>query len=404
MAAESSEERILRLVLRILLPVIVLGAGIAGGYGIYLARPEAETTDVQNLAPLVEVETLQPESIRLDVEARGTVRARTESALVAEVAGRVVEIAPSLEAGAFFDQDDVLVKIEKRDYELAVVRANAEIAQAKQARDIERAEAEAAVEEWKSFSEEPPPELVRRVPQLAAADARVEAADAALESAKRDLARTEVRAPYAGRVRSKQVDVGQFVVRGTVLARLYAVDYAEVRLPLHDRDLEFVDIPIDFRGRDQTGSSPEVTITARFGGQTHEWQGHIVRTEGQLDDTSRMLHAIARIDDPYGRVESGSKRPPLLVGMFVTARIQGRRADDVFVVPRHALRGEDRVLIIGDENRITVRQVEILRTDGETVYVRGGVQAGERLCTTRLEIYSEQMLVRVAGDKEKENG
>jgi len=218
---------------------------------------------------------------------------------------------------------------------------------------------------------------------------------ATLRKARRDMERTELHAPYPGRVREERVDVGQFVNRGVAIATLYAVDYAEVRLPISDRELAFVDLPLRFQDGDDEQERPEVVLSADFAGRPHVWKGRIVRTEGEIDPRSRMVHVVARVDDPYGVTDEG--RAPLNVGLFVEAEIQGRQLDAAVVLPREALREGDRVLIVDAEGRLRFRSVEVARTDRENVVLASGVAAGEHVCVSPLVSAVEGMPVRIAG-------
>ena len=216
-------------------------------------------------------------------------------------------ISESLAAGGFFEDGEVLLKIDRREYELAVVRARAAIAQAELKLATEEEEAAVARMEWESLGQGEPPPLVVRAPQIAEAEAMLASAEAAFEQAEYDLERTVVKAPYAGRVREKRVDVGQFVSRGSSIARLYSVDYAEVRLPIPDKDLAYVNLPLAYRGQKERAAGPRVTLMANFAGKRHRWQGRIVRTEGEIDPRTRMVQAIAQVDDPYGRARPGRR-------------------------------------------------------------------------------------------------
>ena len=247
--------------------------------------------------------------------------------------------------------------------------------------------------DWDSLGQGEANPLVLREPQVAEARAALAAAEAALAQAERDIERCTVRAPYAGRVRSKAVDVGQFVARGAELARLYAIDYAEVRLPLADDELAFVDLPLAFRGDTATGDGPEVLLSARFAGREHVWEGRLVRTEGEIDPDTRMVVAVARVEDPYGR-GGDERRPPLAVGLFTRAEIQGRVVEDVVVLPRRALRDGRSVLVVDGDDRLRIRPVEVLRSEGERVLLSAGVASGERVVATPLEIAVDGMRVR----------
>lgn len=381
--------------LKILLPVAILAAGGAAAVALILARPHVETSRPESPAPLVRVMTVEVSDQPLTVRTQGTVAPRTTTTLVPEVAGRIVDADRDFEEGGFFEKGDVLVTIDARDYELAVVRARARVAEARVRLSREEEEAAVARREWEDLGDGEPTPLALREPQLAEARAGLEAAQADLRRAELDLERTEVRAPFAGRIREKFVDIGQYVTPGTRLAQIYSVDYAEVRLPVPDADLAFVDLPLDYRGENAGGRGPAVTLEAEFAGRRHAWEGRIVRTEGELDPKSRMVHVVARVDDPYARGRS-AERPPLAVGMFVEAAIAGITAEKVVRIPRSALHSGDRVLVVSDEDRIVIREVEVLKTDRESVVISSGLADGERICLSPLETVVDGMKVRTS--------
>jgi len=368
--------------------LVTLTAGAAWA----LAQGRAVPADpgAEPAPPLVRVSDVPPGEHRVVVPTHGTVEARTASDLVAEVSGRVTWVSPSLVAGGFFEAGDGLLEIDRSDYENAVRSARAardraqselELQSAELARTLTLAERQVASGSI----------VDQRHHAARTAAAALEEAAAALDRALRDLERTRLVAPFAGRVRSKIADVGQFVARGTPLAQLYAVDFAEIRLPIRDEDLAFLDLSLGYRGDGDARPAPKVTLRARFGGSEHTWPAHIVRTEGEIDARSRMLHAVARVEDPYGRRDS---RPPLALGMFVAAEIEGRVLSEVLELPRSALRGGDRLLLVDAEQRIRIRPVEVLRRDGERVIARASIAPGERLCLSPLGTATDGMAVR----------
>jgi len=374
--------------------IVVLAVGAGTTWAMIYLRKEVETKPMRVLPPLVRSQVVATKDLRVDVKTEGTVAPRTEISLTAEVAGRVMKVSESLAAGGFFAKSDVLIQLDDRDYKVAITQAEVRVAQAKVLLSREQAEAEIAAREWKELGEGKASPLTLREPQVQEAKASVAAAEAALEKARLDLTRTVIRAPFAGRVRQKHCDVGQFVGRGTVLARIYAVDYAEIRLPLHDSQLQFLDLPLQYRGEKQAKHECRVTLRARFGGQERLWEAAIVRTEGEIDPKSRMVHAIARVDNPYGK-DKDPNRPPLAVGMFVSATIHGRIFSDVVEVPREAIRGNSRVLVIDEDLRLHVRKVEILRAGYETAVLRSGLRNGERICLSPLTTTVNDMRVRL---------
>lgn len=375
--------------LKAIAPLGVLAVGGLVALVIVKTGPERETREPERVAPLVRVIEVEPTARRLRVHSQGTVEPRTESELIPEISGRVVAVAPAFRSGGFFREGEVLLRVDPRDYNVAFERAQAR---------LERAESE-----WKRDSAE----LERRqklaerdyasAAQVEKADtqARVSAASlrearASLDQAERDLARTEIRAPYTGRVRTATVDVGQFVNRGVAAGTIYATDYAEIRLPIHDDDLAFLDLPLWHTG-DEASVGPEVVLRARFAGAPHEWRGRVVRTEGEIDPRTRMVHVVARVDDPY---QGDGGRPPLAVGLFVEAEIGGREVRDVFVLPRGALRAGNRIYVVDADGRLRIRSAALLRSSRTEAVLTSGPQAGDRVVVSPLDAPVDGMQVR----------
>jgi len=399
-------------------------------FGVRSKPPAVERPD---FAPLVVTETVTPQPYQFVVRAHGSVSPRSESDLIPQVSGEVVAVSPALVAGGFFEKGDVLVRIERIDYEASLESARASLARsqsehrrAKTERDRQRTLADRSVASQSRIDDA---ETAYRV-----ADASLREARARLGQAERDLDRTEIRAPYEGRVRSEAVDVGQFVQRGVPIAKLYAVDFAEVRLPLPDRELAFIDLPlvpplsrlrarslpplVESEGGMEEGGEvealaaveqmdrvasdapefPSVILRAEFAGKPHSWRGEIVRTEGELDPQSRMIHVVAQVRDPYGIEASGAPPPPLAVGLFVEAAILGREVPEVYVLPRIALREGSRVYVVDGEGKLRFRDVEVLRTERETVVVGAGLWSGDRVCISALEGAVDGMSVRERGE------
>lgn len=381
---------------RVLLPVAVVATAIAGAAVMVAARPEVETRRPDPALPLVRVVAAATQDFAATVRAQGSVVPRTESNLVPEVSGRVVWVSPALAAGGFFEAGDPLLRVDRVDHEVRLRRAEATAQGLESQLRLARRNLERARELKKSgvtsVVDQDDSENKERVAAAALAEAK-----AALEQARVDLDRTEVRAPFAGRVREKHVDVGQFVERGTPVARIYAVDYAEVRLPVPDADVGFLDLPLDYRGEERHGDGPAVELRARFAGDEHTWRGRIVRTEGEIDPRTRMVHAVARVEDPYGRSDDAA-RPPLAVGMFVDAAIVGRTVPGTIVVPRAALRDGNRVLVVDAEERLRPREVEVLRVERDVAALRAGVAPGERVCVSPVEAFTDGMRVRTVED------
>ena len=380
-------------VLRVVLPLAILVFAVMAAVAMVSLRPEVETRPPDIKPPLVRIADVTLEDRQLTVTSQGTVSPRTESALVPEVSGRVIWVSPHFVSGGFFEKGEVLLKVDSHDYEQAVIRTRAEVANAKLRLAQEEAEFKVAHNEWEDLGKGEATPLTLREPQLENAKAALAASEANLVTAERNLERTQIRAPYVGRVRQKSVDVGQFITIGAPVGAVYAIDYAEIRLPLPDSDLAYVDLPLVYRGQRANPKGPKVTLRANFAGETNEWEGRIVRTEGEIDSMSRMVHAVAQVTNPYGRGKDPD-RPPLAAGLFVEAEIEGHLARDVVILPRAALRGESQVLVVDEEDRLRFRDVDILRVTRKEIVVRGGLSAGERVCLSPLEAVTDGMKVR----------
>ena len=377
--------------LKIILPIAVLIIGMLGAYALVKSREVVQPEPTEAPPPLVRVQSVYPTDFQLIVPAQGTVAPRTQTTLISQVAGQIIKVSPAFANGGFFEKGDVLLTIDPRDYEVAVAQAQVQVAQAKLRLAREEEEAEIAREEWKRLGNGEPTDLVLRKPQIDEARATIAAAEGALMRANLNLQRTQIRAPYPGRVRTKNADVGQYVNPGSPLGQIYAIDYAEVRLPVPDDQLAYLDLPLSFRNNPHHNSGPDVRFHATFAGREHTYMGRIVRVEGEIDARSGMIALVGRVDNPYRQRDNNT--PPLAVGLFVTAEILGHRAENVVVIPRAALRGKNRVLVVTG-NRLYYRNIDILRADAEKVVVRSGLKSGEQLCVSPIDTVVDGMRVR----------
>ena len=345
----------------------VLLSGIALAAIIVATGPEIEMGEERLRIPAVPTMRVSFGTVQMTVQSNGEVVPRTESELVAEVAGRIVAISPSMAAGGFFSRGEVLAQIETVDYEAALEDADAQLASAQSElanaeKDFERQEELARQE---SISKSQYDEALNR---LTVSQAALRQAVIGKAQAERDLERTRLTAPYDGRVRSERIDVGQFVQRGEVAASLYSIEAAEVLLPIRDEDLAFLPLSLG-AGAAAGASSPQVLLQARFAGEDRQWDGAIVRTEGELDAATRMVNLIAQVDSPY-RQPGGQ---PLVAGLFVKAAIRGRQFDGIAVIPRSALQSGERVYVVGADNRLEFRAVDVLRVADGQAYIQGGL-------------------------------
>jgi RND family efflux transporter MFP subunit len=376
-----------------LLPVGIVLVGLAIAAILVMTGPSLQPVIPALVPPVVETKVAMPANVQMTAMTHGTVRPRSQTDLIAEVSGRVIAISDDLVSGGFFTKGQMLFSIDALDYQVALEQAKA--GQARAVSELANASKAYARQQdlakRQSASESQHDDALNR---LRVAEATRREARARVAKATRDMARTKVTAPYDGRVRSEQLDIGQFVNRGVSVATIYATDFAEVRLPIHDEELAFLDLPLSTSGKNLDGQVI-TRLKARFAGEVHEWEGTIVRTEGEIDAKTRMVQLVARIADPYAAF---SGKPPLAVGLFVEAEILGKELPAVVILPREAIRSNDQVYIVNSQNRLELRKLEILKRVGNQVYVAAGLTRGDVVCITNLTDAIPGMLVRTSSE------
>ncbi|SVA73261.1 uncharacterized protein METZ01_LOCUS126115, partial [marine metagenome] len=367
-----------------LISIAILASAVGGAF--VMVQTRAAPTQMEREIPVLLVDAIEArrEPVFFRVNTQGAVTPRTESNLVSEVSGQIVEVASNYVSGGFFRKGELLLRIDPRNYQSALKSAQANVARVQTQVAKENALANFALDDWKTLrdlnaSTGPISDLALRKPQLAEAIAESISAEAALEKAQEDLNRTSIRAPYDGMVQEKRADVGQYVNTGSQLALIFATDYAEIRLPITQRELALVDLP----SADGSSLPLPVTLTSQAGKIQHTWQGLIVRSEGVFDSASRVLYVVAQVEDPYN--QSGRNGELLRIGTFVTASIQGRFGGALFTIPRHALQRGETLWIIDEQQKIYPRDVQIVSTDEEYAYVDVGLTNGDRYTITPID-------------------
>ncbi|MBO6556309.1 MAG: efflux RND transporter periplasmic adaptor subunit [Pseudomonadales bacterium] len=365
----------------------VLFFAVIVAYGLVKTAPEPEQIAPEEMATSIRVIEVERSPIRLEVTSQGTVVPHKESELIPEVNGRVSWVSPNLVAGGYFKADDVLLKIDDRDYRSMVARAQATLSRARAEEELARYEL-GRMEELvkKKLTSQSSLENVLRNHRIA--KAALQDSQIALEQANRDLNRTEIRAPYEGLVRTEKVDLGQYLSRGQSIASIYGSESAEVRLPVADLQLAYLDLPLGHRGELSGDLAPDVLLSTDYGGKHYEWVGKLVRTEAEIDSKSRMVTAVVRV-----RNAENPDQPDLPVGLFVNASIKGRAVDNVVTLPRAALRNQNQVLIVDGDSRLHYRGVEIMRFENDNVLISGGLNSGDIVNVSPLQTVIEGMRV-----------
>lgn len=358
-------------------------------------RPEKK--DKGQTAILVDAIDAEIRSLNFVVVSQGTVKPRTETTLVSEVSGIIISVSPDFVAGGFFRKGETLLQIDPSDYETAVKRAEAALASRQAKLADETARSEQALRDWTNLGRGgTPSDLALHKPQLLDAQANVHAAEADVQKARRDLQRTRITVPYDGLVKQKLVDIGQYVTPGTRLGVSFAIETAEIRLPLSKDDIAYLDLPSATEVKDQP--FPPVLLKSTEAGEVHSWQAEIIRTEGVVDEVSRVIYAVAQVIDPYG-VLGQSTQDELRVGTFVSAEIQGVAANNVVVLPRYALQSDNTVLVANSELKLEIRPVTVLRAEPRLVYISAGLSGGEKVVTTTLEAPIPGTRLTISGEQ-----
>lgn len=368
--------------------VFIVGLiGILVFYSLVATKPVAETVQRQAVFSTVEVWLAEPTEHQVVIESQGVVEPVHVTDLASEVGGRVKSLSPEFEVGQRFQEGQVILEIDSSDYEAIQAKANSELAEAKLYLIKERALSQQASRDWEALGKgKDPNDLVLRKPQLETALARVVAAKAALEKSERDLERTKIRSPYESKIKNTNIELGSLLSPGTTIGSIYSADKYEIRLPVSISDYDFVEF--DF--------SSEVSFQTDIAGAQYKWTGQLLRTESQVDRSSQSIFLVASIEN------SELKNKFLVPGIYLKAKLFGKKIKDTYSVPRGALIGKNRIIIALENDTVSFKEVTIIRSSREEVIISEGISKGDRIVTTpipnaiegmKVNIYDESVLV-----------
>ena len=373
--------------------ILVVLTGIA--VWIVLSPPGVDRRDAPQPAPLaVETMTIEPGDYQVVLDSYGTIRPRTNTVLTSQVGGQITWVNPDFRDGGFFETGETMVRIDPRDYQANLKIAEARVVDAERAVLEAQAQADQAQADWDKLGRRGDPSpLVLKQPQLLAAKALLKSEQAALEKAQLELERTEIKAPFAGRVRSQRVDLGQVVSMNAPVADIYAIDSVEIRLPIRNADLPFIDLPEEYRfDGSAEGPSADAVVLLPTYDTDDQWSANLVRTEGAIDDAARLLHVVARVDTPFDEATRG--RRPLKIGQYVNAEIQGKVVNDAVVIPNSAIYQSAYVYLV--EDSLLRRQIVDIAWQNDTEsLIAQGLDAGNELVLTPLGQVNSGMRVNV---------
>jgi RND family efflux transporter MFP subunit len=355
-----------------------------------MKEPPEEKPEVDN-TPVVAISNISISPMVLKVSSYGMVKPKYETELIAQVNGEIVELNEVFVRGGFVKKNQLLARIDPSDYQAALIDAQASMATAKAALEKELAQGKVAEREWKKMTDTSPTELSLRKPQLAQELARVKAAQASVLRAERNLERTEIRSPYDAMVDSRDIGLGSFVGVGSKIGHVLATKIAEIRLPIADNQLEFLN--------DQ-GIGAKVNLVAVFAGKSWQWDAKIVRSEGVVDSKSRMGYLVAELIDPYLLDSNNNMQAPLRFGSYVNAQVMGKNIAQATLVPRHLL-SNGKVAILDEDSKLLYVAIDIVRQQGNDVVVANGLADGDRLIISALDYPVDGMKLALIGDKKK---
>jgi RND family efflux transporter MFP subunit len=385
---------------KILIPAVVIVATTLIVMFIKGNPPEAKRFGAGPKPTIsVSVEVIKAQDYLINIDSFGTVKPRTQSLLVAQASGQIIDVSDEFREGGFFDKGDVLLQLDDRDYQAEVKSAQAALLTAEQGLLEEKARGEQAIIDWKRLgNSNKPSSLVLREPQLAAAQAEVLSAQAALQKAELDLERTKITAPYAGRVLSRNVDLGQVVSINTELATIFATDSVEIRLPIKNKDLPFINLPEQFRDSTKSMSGSVVKLTSDLVGK-QVWHGKIVRTEGAIDEGAQQLYVIAQINDPYKAGENNQY--PVKIGQYVKAEIAGKTVAKSLVIPNSTIYQGSYVYIV-EEGVLKRKEITFAWQNAKYAMIKTGLSNADKLVTTPLGQVSSGTAVNILGEQSNE--
>ena len=350
---------------------IFLAASVIIAVILIKNKPTAETREIVQDIPFVKTMILKPQTVNARISSQGFIRPKSELNILSELNASVEWISSKMEPGSSFNEGDTLFKLDKRDYELALITAEANVLNANVNLEREKAESDIATKEWNRVGGGSGTDLALRKPQLAQAKATLEAAKAQLERSKRNLDRAVFIAPFMGRVRSKNTNVNSIVFPGTMLGSIYSTQYFEVQLPITDQDVKFTGL--SFNGLEiQKDNQLDVTFYIR----DNVFNGKVIRAEAEVDPKTRMLSVVANISE-------NNNNNLILVGQYIQATIFGTEIDNIYIIPRNSVRNES-VWVVNSKMELANRAVNVIRYEGEFALVGEGIEKEDRLLQSRL--------------------
>jgi len=382
-------------VVRIVLSIILIAAGIAGARYLIHTKPKVSRRPPVRMAPLVRTMELAPSTYMINIPAMGQVVPAQETVLKVPVGGEIIDLNPEFTPGGHLSVKTQMLQIDPKDYQLALQQKQRSLSDAEYAYKLELGRQDVARREWNLLygedkTMEVESELALRKPHLEKAKADIAAAKAELELAKTELARTRVTAPFNALVLNKYVDLGSQVSPQEKLADLVGTDAYWVQVSVPVEHLRWLKIP---RDKDEEGAG----VTIYYRGESRR-QGKVIRMLADLSKEGRMARLLVEVKDPLDLQAGEDRRPPMLIGEYVRVVIDGAPLHDVYRIPRFALRNDSQVWLVDKERKLAIRPVQPLWREEEYVYVRDGLRPDDLLIVSALAAPVDGMELRLEQD------
>ena len=369
-------------------PIFILFGAISVSYILWLLG-QVQPDPVEDVPPPdVVVQILTPENFQVTINSTGTTEPLTQTVLNAEVGGEVVYRSKKFSEGSSVLSGEILAKIDDTDLQLQYKNALLQLANAEVQYSLQVVESEVAKEAWEKLGEGQASDLTLQKHQLKKAEALIEVAKDHVNSAKKKLNKTEIVAPYSGRIQSANIDIGTTIIPGQPIGAMYTSSEIEVTLSVKDNDLQFLSIPMDGRKLNPSEQA-KVTISSFYKGQNQEWEGKLERVDGVIDPVTRMINLIAVFKNDFIEID----KPNLPIGLFVEAQIDGVILQNVFIIPISAISENNEVFVINKNNQLQSRSIKVLKKYNKFIIAKDNLKAGERLVTTKLSTASDGITV-----------
>ena len=375
-------------------PIFILLGAFTLSYLLWFLG-QVQPDPVEELPPPdVIVEILTPKDFQVQISSNGTTTPFTQTVLTAEVGGEVIYRSKKFAEGASVIEGEILAKIDDTDLQLQYKNALLQLANAEAQYSLQLAEAEVAKEAWDKIGDGVASDLTLKKPQLKQAEAFLEVAKAQVSSAAKKLNKTEIIAPYAGRIQNVNIDLGTTIIPGQPVGAMYTSSEIEITLAVKDNDLQFLSIPMDGRKLNPSEQA-SVVIESFYKGKTQSWEGKLERVDGVIDPITRMINLIAVFKNDFIETD----KPNLPIGLFVEAKIDGITLKNIFEIPINSISKDNEVYIVDKDNQLELRKLTVLKKYSEFVIIKDGLRAGERIVTSKLSTASNGIKVNPVYNK-----